>query len=715
MSRKIILFIIGILFTANFFVTAQKNLSIEDCVTGYASYLRPADLEKISWRPATCNFTYVEAEKLVQVPATGSKADQLTDLQKLNACLSERNMGPFSTFPDHHWINEHEILFNDNVLFIWYNIDEQKINKATRLADQAENIDFSPSCDHIAYTVENNLFVADPEGKIYSVSISRDRSIVSGQTVHRNEFGISKGTFWSPGGNVLAFYVKDETDVSDYPLVDVTESVAALQQIKYPMAGMQSEKVKVGIYHMESHTSVFLDTGDPDDHYLTNIAWSPDEKYIYLAELNRDQNHLRMNQYSAEDGSFVTTIFEEKDPMYVNPLHPIVFVPGKPDQFLWQSRKDGYNHLYLYHLNGTMLKQVTNGKWEVLTFYGFSQSGGEVFFIANKDGVLNEMLYRATLSGEDVHVVTPEPGVHEVMLNTTGDLIIDRFSSTTVPNTIQIRNGNGKLVNLVLKAGNPLKEYALATIEDGTIRAADDTTELHYRLFIPNQMVPGQKYPAVVYVYNGPLNQLIKNTWINRTELWLHYMANQGYAGFILDGRGSANRGRDFEQVIFRSLGTHEMKDQIKGVEFLRSLEFIDPGRIGVYGWSYGGFMTISLMTSYPEVFRTGVAGGPVTDWKYYEVMYGERYMDTPDTNPEGYAGTSVLNKVQNLKGNLLVIHGAMDPVVVWQHSLMLLRKCVEENVLVDYFVYPTHEHNVTGTDRVHLMRKVTDYFVKNL
>jgi dipeptidyl-peptidase-4 len=325
------------------------------------------------------------------------------------------------------------------------------------------------------------------------------------------------------------------------------------------------------------------------------------------------------------------------------------------------------------------------------------------------------MLYKVNIGNGRISPVTPDYGVHSVILNLSEDLILDRFSNRSVPRAIQIRNGNGRLVNTLLEAGNPLEDYVLSDVEEGTLLAADGKTLLQYRMIIPQDRVAGRKYPVIVYVYNGPFVQLVRNSWPDRTELWLQYMADRGYVGFILDGRGSANRGKEFEQVIFRSLGSHEMEDQLEGIEFLKSLEYVNPDRLGVFGWSYGGFMTTSLMTTYPEVFKAGVAGGPVIDWKYYEVMYGERYMDTPDDNPEGFESTSVLNKVQQLQGDLLVIHGAMDPVVVWQHSQMLLRRCVEEGILIDYFVYPAHEHNVSGTDRVHLMKKVTDYFERNL
>ncbi|MBN1158958.1 MAG: DPP IV N-terminal domain-containing protein [Bacteroidales bacterium] len=695
--------------------SAQKHLTIEDCVTGAVSHLAPDDLEQPAWRPSSREYTFVEDDQLMASSANGRQHAALTGLAALNNLLASKGINAFNGFPSYRWISNKEILFANDAVIVWYDVDNQSVYRYIICDDDIGNLDFSPGYSHVAFTLANNLYLFDADGNRHVASSSTDKAIVSGQAVHRNEFGISKGTFWNPQGTALAYYVKDESSVTDYPLVDATERVSTLRNIKYPMAGMSSEKVQVGIYRPADRSTVFLDTGEPDDHYLTNIAWSNDGKFICLAEINRDQNHLRLNRYNAQTGAFVATLFEERDPKYLDPLNPVVFLPDNSGRFLWQSRRDGYNHFYLYGSEGKELKQITAGEWEVLNFVGFSHSGDAVYFTATKDGAKNEMLYRVNLNNGRINTVTTDPGVHSVILNQSEDLILDRFSSLTVPNTVQIREGDSRLVRTLLEAQNPLGDYILSEVEDGRLLAADGRTELHYRLFKPQNRTEGKKYPVIVYVYNGPLVQLIKNSQVNPTELWLHYMADQGFVGFILDGRGSANRGRDFEQVTFRSLGTHEMEDQLKGVEFLKSLDYVDPGRIGVFGWSYGGFMTTSLMTTFPDVFSAGVAGGPVTDWKYYEVMYGERYMDTPEDNPGGYTETSVLNKVQNLKGDLLVIHGAMDPVVVWQHSLMLIRKCVEEDVLIDYFVYPTHEHNITGTDRVHLMRMVTDFFIKNL
>jgi dipeptidyl-peptidase-4 len=244
-----------------------------------------------------------------------------------------------------------------------------------------------------------------------------------------------------------------------------------------------------------------------------------------------------------------------------------------------------------------------------------------------------------------------------------------------------------------------------------TIKAADDKTDLYCRLIKPLNFDPSKKYPAIVYVYGGPHAQLVEDSWLGGTSLWDFYMAQKGYVIFTVDNRGSSNRGLEFENIIHRNLGITEMEDQLKGIEYLKNLGYVDMDRIGVTGWSYGGFMTISLMTHYPEVFKVGVAGGPVIDWKYYEVMYGERYMDTPDENPDGYEKTSLLNYAKELKGRLLIIHGAIDNTVVWQHSLTFLEECIKNKILVDYFVYPRHEHNVSGIDRLHLMRKITQYF----
>jgi len=456
---------------------------------------------------------------------------------------------------------------------------------------------------------------------------------------------------------------------------------------------------------------VWLKTGEPNEQYLTNITWSPDEKNIYIAVLNRGQNHVWLNKYDAESGDFIKTLFEERDDKFVEPLDPLLFLPNDPTKFLYLSQRDGYKHFYLYDIEGKLIRQVTKGEWVVTATLGVDPKGKYIFYSSTAESPIERQAYRTDIKTGATKKISYREGMHTTKANDDCSYFIDNYSNQTTPREINIIGPTGTNEEHLLSAANPLSDYKIGETKIFTIKDEDAKTDLYCRMVLPPGFSPLNKYPVVVYVYGGPHVQLINNSWLGGSNLWMQLMAEKGYIIFTMDSRGSYNRGRDFEQATFRNLGTVELKDQVWAATYLKAQPYVDTNRVGVHGWSFGGFMTTSLMTRYPGTFKVAVAGGPVIDWKDYEVMYTERYMDTPQENPEGYDKANVLNYTKNLKGKLLLIHGTFDPVVVWQHSLMFIKKCVDENKPVDYFVYPGHEHNVLGKDRVHLMNKVTQYF----
>lgn len=547
-------------------------------------------------------------------------------------------------------------------------------------------------------------------------------NIVLGESVHRNEFGISGGLFWSPKSSRLAFYRMDQSMVKDYPIVNTKARESETKPIKYPMAGMKSHEVTVGVWDCASQKLVYLNTArDTSVHeremYLTNITWSPDEQYVFIAKVNREQNHMWLEQYDATTGDFVTVLFEETNPRYVEPCEPMYFTP-KGNQFLWLSLRDGYKHLYLYNIDGSLVKQLTKGEYEVEEFIGFDKKGENIFFYANKNNLAGRDAYKVNLKKGTMDCLTNYnsiEGTHTVIINDAGTAMVDVFSSVDNPGEANYVTNINKSTNRkdynIYKASNPLKDYAMPNVELGTIKAADGKTDLYYRLITPPNMKPGEKYPTLVYVYGGPHSQLVTDSWLAGGNLYFMFLAQHGYVVFTVDNRGTDNRGFEFESCTHRHLGEIEMADQMEGVKFLKSLPYVDQDRMGVEGWSFGGFMTITMKLAHPEIFKVGCAGGPVIDWKWYEIMYGERYMDTPQENPEGYESNCLLNKAKNLEGRLLVIHGAEDNTVVWQHSLEFIERCINNFKQVDYFVYPHHEHNVLGRERVHLYQKMFQYY----
>lgn len=575
--------------------------------------------------------------------------------------------------------------------------------------DGLENPD-KASNGNIAFTKDYNLYVKLASGEKKAVSNDGSIDLVYGESVHRNEFGIEKGTFWSPSGKLLAFYRMDQSMVTSYPQVDISTRCATLVPDKYPMAGETSHKVTVGIYNTETHSIHYLQAGDPTDRYFTNIAWSPDEKYIYMIELNRDQNHAELVCYDALDGKKVGVLFTEDNSKYVEPMNPIQWLPWDDSKFIYQSRKDGFKHIYLYDKTGKQLSQLTSGNFEVFDVLGFYPEKKMIIYSSNEQNPIGQSLYGVTMKGKRT-LLNKEDGWHKGSLSKSGRYLLDTYSSPTVSSItdkIDIKTGTVERINT---ATEPWDEYKVPEMKVGTIKAADGVTDLYYRLVLPTDFDPNKKYPAVVYVYGGPHAHNIDASRHWGVRGWDIWMAQRGYVMFCLDNRGSEHRGAEFEQVTFRHLGEEEMKDQMKGVEFLKSLPYVDADRLGVHGWSYGGFMTTSLMTTYPDVFKVGVAGGPVIDWKYYEVMYGERYMDTPQTNPEGYKNSSLLGKAANLKGRLLIIYGGNDPTCVPQHTLSFIRACIDAGAYPDLFTYPGDGHNMSGSDRIHLHHKITQYF----
>ncbi len=564
----------------------------------------------------------------------------------------------------------------------------------------------------VAEVKDHNLFVAGRQ-----LTTDGSREIVYGEAVHRNEFGIMEGLFWSPAHERLAFYRMDQSMVSDYPQVNIFERSAAYEPDKYPMAGETSHQVTVGIYDVKTQKTIYLQTPPPSEGlgevcYFTNIAWSPDAKTLYMFELNRDQNDCRLVSYDALTGARLHELYRETSPRYVEPMHPIQFLPWDSSKFIMQSQKDGYNHLYLFDKDGRQLRQLTSGPWVVMDMLGFNAKTRSLIIASNEASPIQQNLYAVNVENGKRTPLDNQRGWHRATLSENGQWLIDNYSEPDVPRVINLQNTTAPTKPLtLLEAKNPWEGYQVPTYECGTIKAADNQTDLYYRMVKPADFNPARKYPTVVYVYGGPHAHNVDARWHYASRSWETYMAQKGYLLFILDNRGSENRGLQFEQATFRQLGQIEMQDQMKGVEFLRTLPYVDTDRLGVHGWSFGGFMTISLMTNYPDVFKVGVAGGPVIDWKWYEVMYGERYMDTPQTNPEGYEKTSLLSKAKDLKGKLQIITGYNDATVVPQHCLSFLAECIKAGTQPDFFVYPGEPHNMRGHQSVHLHERITQYF----
>ena len=737
----------------------KKTFTLNDVIPGGDNYfnLVPKSMPGLQWWGDICVRT--DIENIKKIDTKSGKESILVTLEEVNEALKNSEMPykltghikPLRTLmaASLPWGDRNVITFTQyddrtpgQKYMIWYDFSKKKIVNLFNLQGEGPtNFDFCKENGYMAYTIGNDLYVAHERDFSSMVNPKvtgnqqQEKDVVYGQAVHRNEFGIMKGTFWSPKGTYLAFYRMDQSMVTDYPQVNTTARIAELVPDKYPMAGMTSHKVTVGIYNVKDGKTIYLQAGDPTDRYFTNISWGPDEKSIFVIELNRDQNHAQLVQYDAVSGQKIGVLYEEKHARYVEPQHPLIFLPWDDSQFIYQTQRDGFNHLYLMDTKTKLtgewktgkdsedkyceyLKAIplTEGNWLVQDVLGFNAARKEIIIASTEISPLQTNIFSLNVKNGKRTLIGMEDGTHQTKLSASGTYLIDYFTSNNVPREISILPTTGKKGTTLFTATDPLKEnYNLPEITVGTIKAADGETDLYYRLIKPVNFDPNKKYPAIIYVYGGPHAQMIHNTRFYDARGWDLYMAQQGYVMLTVDNRGSDNRGIKFENCTFRHLGAEEMKDQVQGAKFLQSLPYVDADKIGVHGWSFGGFMTTNLMLTYPDIFKVGVAGGPVIDWQFYEVMYGERYMDTPQANPEGYKESNLRLKAGNLKGRLEVIIGGMDPTCVPQHSISFLRACIDAGTHPDFFIYPEDGHNMMGRDRVHLHEHITRYFLDHL
>ena len=712
MKIKYLLGIVALIISVS--MSAQDKLfTLEDLNFGGKNYanLRPQNMWLTWWGE---KLIQTDVEECYTIDTRTGKKSLLFTLEDINKIAGSNDesyvrhlMNARFPYPD-----KPIVALGNRKAFILLDFETKNIVWQDSISGQEAN-DWNSVSRATAYVEDNQLYVVDGEGKKHQLSTDGSRDIVYGHSVHRNEFGIRKGTFWSPKGNRLAFYRMDQSMVTDYPQVDIFPRSATYEPDKYPMAGMTSHKVTVGVYDVKTEKTIYLQAGDPTDRYFTNIAWSPDEKTIYMFELNRKQNDCRLVSYDAESGEKIAELYHETSDKYVEPQNPIQFLPWDETKFIMQSQKDGYNHLYLFDVSGKELKQITSGKWVVLNVVGFNTKTKSILILSNEAHPMNSNLYTVNIKNGKRRLMGKGIGVvQSAQPSASGQMVALKLSSYNHPRFIDIinTNGMGKVTDL-LDAEDPWKEYQQPIYESGSIKAADGTTDLYFRMVKPHDFDINKKYPTVIYVYGGPHAHNVDASWHYASRSWETYMAQKGYIVFILDNRGSENRGRDFEQATFHQLGQIEMQDQMTGVEYLKKQPYVDMNRLGVHGWSFGGFMTISLMTNYPGIFKVGVAGGPVIDWKWYEVMYGERYMGTPQDNPDGYAKTSLIDKAKNLKGKLQMITGYNDNTVVPQHCLSFLDACIKAGTQPDFFAYPGEEHNMRGHASVHLHERITQYF----
>lgn len=681
--------------------------------------------KNLQWRPNSNQYTYYDNQnntdgEIIGVDMKSGKSSVIfafTNFLKANQIASRETLSEEITWlqEGYQWVDANTIAFmmrkSGTITKVIYNLRTQ----------QWREEDYSAIAEADDANDNGNLFIYKEEGKVMVgqkgdnqrliLCPDTGKNIVFGEPVHRSEWGINEGYYFSPQGNYIAFYRMDESMVEDYPLLHTGGAIATIENIKYPMAGRTSHQVKVGIFDAKQSFFAkrtiyhYINTDPADGEFLTNVTFSPDENYLYITHLNRAQNHLKLIRYDLATGKKLQVLIEEHDDRYVEPQHNITFL--KNGNFLWQSDRDGWNHFYLYSFDGQFIKQVTKGDWAVIENLGLDEKEENLFFMTNKDYAVDSYLYSINLKSGKLTNHTPKSGTHTILFSPDKRYFFDYFTSLQVPRIIYACSTQGKQME-VLTCKNPYEEHSLGKDTIFTLKS-NGGVDLFCEMIYPPNFDAKKKYPCLVYVYGGPHSQLVTNSFMT-AGVFLNYMAQKGYIIFVMDNRGTNHRGADFEKCIHRQLGVLESEDQHVGVNYLRSLPYVDANRIGIDGWSFGGFMTLTMITKYPELFRSASCGGPVVNWEWYEVMYGERYMDTPQENPDGYAQSNIIPKIKHLRCPLLVMHGQQDHTVVQQHSLELLHQSVKDDVQIHYFPYTTHDHNVMGIDRLQMWHKIEKF-----
>jgi dipeptidyl-peptidase-4 len=575
----------------------------------------------------------------------------------------------------------------------------------------------SPDGRWASFAREDNLWVVSvASSRETALTKSGSEALRDGQLdwVYPEELELYTAYWWSPDSSRLAYLQMDEHPVTRYPLVNLLSPTGEIQWTRYPTAGSPNPIVHLGVVSVRGGRTRWMDTGRDTDVYLARVAWLPDSKELAIERLNRAQTRLDLLLADAHTGRS-HTVLTDTDKYWIN-LSDDLYLFSDSKRFLWSSERSGFRHLYLYDVSGRLIRQLTSGDWEVSKLAGVDEKRGLVYFVATKRSVLERQLYRVVLDGSALARITKEPGTHKTTMAPAASAFLDEYSAAMTPPRQEIFRANGARVATIHANPVPeLAEYHLSPVEFLTVPAADGTL-LEAMMIKPPDFNPAGKYPVLINVYGGPTAQVVRDLWGSRGFLWHEMMAEHGYIIFSLDNRGSAGRGHAFEAPLYHHFASVELADQLAGVRYLRSLPYVDPARIGIWGWSYGGHMALQAMLRAPDVFKTGVAVAPVTDWRMYDTIYTERYMGTPRENPEGYRDSSPITYASQLRGKLLIAHGTGDDNVHFANTAELIEKFIQAGRYPEVMIFPGRGHPISDTPaQLELFRRMTEFLLRNL
>ncbi|MBQ4548058.1 MAG: S9 family peptidase [Bacteroidales bacterium] len=721
-----------------FAINAQekKNLELADI------YERPTFATKrvVGMNPMKDGNTYATLEKgklNIYNYKTGKKVNTLFDMRELILPGDSVATPLYSTYTLSD--DESKVLFMNNYNPIYrhsytadfyvYDINNKVLSPLSENGSQ-RLATFSPDATKVAFMRDNNLFIKDlkTNEELQFTHDGKWNHIINGAPdwVYEEEFGFAQGFYWSPDSKKIAFYRFDESDVKEYNMQMFNGLYPEDYKFKYPKAGEDNSIVEIFVYDLETGNTTKMNTGEETDIYFPRIKWTEDANVLAIQRLNRHQNHLEILAADATTGQ-TTVFYDETNPYYIDVTDNWTFLEdGK--RFLMTSEKDGYNHIYLYMMDGTPVKQLTSGDWEVTQVYGFD--GKEVYFQAAKNSSVERQIYAVNLKGE-MRTLINKVGVNNARFSSNFKYLININSTVDQPYQYVLFDNKGKQVRVLednQEFAERMKEYNLAkkelvTITDPAFVLPDGTQlEMETWRILPPDFDPNKKYPVLIYVYGGPGHQTVMNSWNHSDYDWMQILAQNGIICVSINNRGGGARGQEFKKMTYQQLGKYETEDMITLAKYMASQPYVNPEKIAIYGWSYGGFMATSGITKGADYISTAVAVAPVTNWRYYDNIYTERFMRTPQENPSGYDDNSPINFVENLKGNYLLCHGSGDDNVHYQNAMELIKALVSEGKQFDLMVYPNKNHSIYGQYeqdgldvRMHLFEKINNFLFENL
>jgi dipeptidyl-peptidase-4 len=627
--------------------------------------------------------------------------------------------------------DESQLLIQTDIEGVWrrsrlavyyvYNLASKQLDKVNQDDVKIGNAEFSPDGSKVAYTKENNLYIFDIDNyATKQITFDGDKNkIINGSTdwVYEEEFSFAKAWFWSPHGNSIAYYRFDESRVKEFSFPTYGGLYPELVTYKYPKAGEQNAVVTIGVYNLETGETKWMNIGDTDDQYIVRINWTNKNDKLAIRRMNRLQNKQDLMIADVENGS-TKIIKTEVSDTWIDENDDLTFL-GDNEEFIYVSEESGYNHIYLYNFDGKRDRQITTGDWNVTRVNGIDEEREVIYFTASKESPLERHLYRVNFNGKSLKKLTEESGSHAVNMNGDFTYYLDYFSSDSSPLKVTLHNRKGEEVRVLednADLQNRMKEYNLPEKEFFTVDL-HDTLSLNAWMIKPPNFDSNKKYPVLMYVYGGPGSQTVMNRFeTGQRPMWHNYLASRGYIIVSVDNRGTGARSAEFKKIIYKNLGKYEVADQIAAAEKISKFKYIDADRIGIWGWSYGGYMSSLALARGNDLFDLAIAVAPVTSWRYYDTIYTERYMQTPQLNPEGYNEGAPLNHAEKIKGDYLLVHGTADDNVHFQNAVEMAAALQNNGIAFESMYYPDKAHGIGGgATRKHLYEMLSSFIFENL